>query len=62
MTSASINCAFARLSQIVGLQRNVDTQLAAMDNPYLRDRQADPNLADEKKVRRSRRWRRAATR
>ncbi len=51
MTAKSINCAYVRLAQIVGLQRNVDTQLAAMDNPYLRERQADPNLADEKKVR-----------
>lgn len=50
-TAASINCAYGRLAQIVGLQRNVDTQLAAMDNPYLRERQADPNLRDEKKVR-----------
>lgn len=50
-TAHSINCAYARLAQIVGLQRNVDTQLAAMDNPYIRARQADPNLPDEKKVR-----------
>jgi penicillin-binding protein 1A len=51
MTYASINCAYARLSQIVGLQRTVDTILSAGDNPYLRERQADPNLAPEKKVR-----------
>jgi penicillin-binding protein 1A len=51
MTAASINCAYSRLAQIVGLQRNVESQLAAMDNPYLRARQADPNLAVERKVR-----------
>jgi membrane peptidoglycan carboxypeptidase len=50
MTAASINCAYGRLAQIVGLQRNVDSQLAAMDNAYLRERQADPNLPPEKKV------------
>jgi penicillin-binding protein 1A len=50
MTYDSINCAYSRLAQIVGLQRNVDSQLAAMDNPYLRARQSDPTLPDSKKV------------
>ena len=35
MTSASINCAYARLSQIVGLNRVVDTTYRMADSPYL---------------------------
>lgn len=35
MTSASINCAFARLSQIVGLNRVVDTTYRMAKSPYL---------------------------
>ena len=35
MTSASINCAFAKLSQIVGLRRVVDTTYRMAHSPYL---------------------------
>ncbi|MEO7397608.1 MAG: transglycosylase domain-containing protein, partial [Ilumatobacteraceae bacterium] len=35
MTSASINCAYARLSQIVGLNRVVDTTYRMASSPYL---------------------------
>ena len=35
MTAASINCAFARLSQIVGLHRVVDTTYRMAKSPYL---------------------------
>ncbi len=35
MTSASINCAYARLSQIVGLHRVVDTTYRMAKSPYL---------------------------
>jgi len=35
MTSASINCAYARLSQIVGLNRVVDTTYRMAKSPYL---------------------------
>ncbi|MEO6126081.1 MAG: transglycosylase domain-containing protein [Ilumatobacteraceae bacterium] len=35
MTSASINCAYARLSQIVGLNRVVDTVYRMAASPYL---------------------------
>ena len=35
MTWSSINCAFARLSQIVGLHRVVDTTYRMAHNPYL---------------------------
>ncbi len=34
-TSSSVNCAFARLSQIVGLNRMVDTVYRAARSPYL---------------------------
>src|SRR5690606_20058738 len=47
-TSRSINCAFLRLSQIVGLHRMVDTVYRMAANPYLfRDQPAAQRLPIE---------------
>ncbi len=45
MTWRSINCAYARLAQIVGLNRVVDTMYRMADSPYL-NRNLDPGQRD----------------
>ena len=45
MTAASINCAFGKLSQIVGLHRVVDTTYRMAHSPYL-DAGMDPELRE----------------